>query len=303
MSVSIIPAGDSPLRDAALVYLYHRLPRAERETQLAQTRAAVARQELSLENFLVAVDGDRIVGAVLAVRRPGGAAFLWPPIVQQGSPANEIARALLESVGRRVDQQQVLFTQCLLDPADGWGKTALEQGGVPYVTDLILLSRPLPGDRPESAAVDLTTEHYTADSHNAFARIVENTYAGTLDCPALARIRSGEQLLESHRATGQFNPQACRIYHAAGRDVGILLLAEHPDRDVWEVAYMGVVPEARGRGFGRAILNSGIVLAQATGRATMEIAVDVANSPALRLYKALGFSEARRFAVHLRFAG
>ena len=108
-------------------------------------------------------------------------------------------------------------------------------------------------------------------------------------------------MLEAHRATGQFNPQSCRIYRESGRDVGIVLLAEHPDRDVWEVAYLGVVPEARGRGFGRTILTCGIDLVRNTGRATMEIAVDVANIPALRLYETLGFSEIRRFAVHLRF--
>lgn len=301
MPVSIIPAGERPLRDPALTFLYHRLPRGERERQLAQTLAAVARDELSLENLLVAVDGDRIVGTVLAVRRPGGAAFLWPPVVQQGEASQGVARALLEAIGRRVDQQQVVFTQCLLDPADDWGIGALADGGVPRITDLILLSRSLPGALPDSAESGLAAECYSESSHDDFARIVEQTYEGTLDCPALARLRSGAQLLEAHRATGQFNPEVCRVYRSSGRDVGILLLAEHPDRDVWEVAYMGVVPEARGRGFGRAILASGIDLVRNTGRASLEIAVDVANFPALRLYEALGFAEMRRFAVHLRF--
>ncbi len=301
MPVSIVPACDAPLRGPALTFLYHRLPRGERERQMAQTLVAVSRQELSLENLLVAIDGDRVVGAVLAVRRPGGAAFLWPPIVQQDESAQPVARALLEAVGRRVDEQEIVFTQCLLDPADEWGQSVLAQGGVPRITDLILLSRPLPGNELVAGAAELIPECYSEESHAEFARIVEHTYTGTLDCPALAQMRSGEQLLEAHRATGQFNPQFCRIYRTSGRDVGILLLAEHPDRDVWEVAYMGVVPEARGRGFGRAILAGGIDLVRSSGRATMEIAVDVANAPALRLYESLSFSEIRRYAVHLRF--
>ena len=301
MPVSIIPAGEPSLRGPALTFLYHRLPRGERERQLAQTLAAVSREELSLENLLMAIDGDQIVGAVFSVRRPGGAAFLWPPIVLQSENARAIARDLLEAVGRRADEQQIVFTQCLLDPADEWGGAVLGEGGVPRITDLILLSRPLPGKPLKADEPSLRPECYSPESHADFARIVESTYVDTLDCPALAQMRSGEQLLEAHRATGQFNPQACRIYHASGRDVGILLLAEHPDRDVWEVAYMGVVPEFRGLGFGRAILVSGIDLVRGSGRATMEIAVDVANRPALRLYESLGFSEMRRFAVHLRF--
>ncbi|MBI3865970.1 MAG: GNAT family N-acetyltransferase [Planctomycetia bacterium] len=301
MPVSILTAAEAPLREAALALLYHRLPHGERERQLEQTLAAVGRQELSLEHLLVAVDDGRIVGTALAVRRPGDAAFLWPPVTQAGAPAESIASALLETVGRRVDQQGVTFTQCLIDPADDCGKSALTRGGVPHVTDLILLTRPLPGARPESVEQGLTAASYTPETHNRFADIVERTYEGTLDCPALARIRSGAQMLESHRATGQFKPEACLIFQLHDRDIGILLLAEHPDRDLWEVAYMGVVPEARRRGFGRAILSRGIDLARTSGRTAMEIAVDVANAPALRLYASLGFSEVRRFAVHLRF--
>ena len=100
--------------------------------------------------------------------------------------------------------------------------------------------------------------------------------------------------------TGRFSPEAWRIFRSGADEVGILLLAEHPDRDTWEVAYLGVVPEARGRGLGRAILRSGLVQAQCSGRPTIEVAVDATNLPALRVYRDLGFCEVRRFAVHLR---
>ncbi len=300
MPIPIIPAGDSLLRVAALVFLFQRLPPTERETQLAKTLAAVSRRELSLENLLVAIDGVQIVGAVMAVRRPGGIAVLGPPVVQPGPRAQEIARGLLEAVGQRVDRQQVQYMQCLIDPADEWTKGALALGGILYATDLLLMSRSLPGDRCDADASGLTAQSYTIASRGRFARIIEGTYPGSLDCPALVRIRSGGQVLDAHRATGQFNPQAWRIYQTDGRDVGVLLMAEHPDREVWEVVYLGVVPESRRRGFGRAILNGGIRAAQATRRTKMELAVDVANSPARRLYETLGFSEMRRLGVHLR---
>jgi ribosomal protein S18 acetylase RimI-like enzyme len=38
-----------------------------------------------------------------------------------------------------------------------------------------------------------------------------------------------------------------------------------------------------------------------SGGGTIEIAVDVENTPARRLYEELGFAEMQRFAVHLRF--
>jgi ribosomal protein S18 acetylase RimI-like enzyme len=134
-------------------------------------------------------------------------------------------------------------------------------------------------------------------------RIIERSYEGTLDCPALARLRGGDDSLEAHRATGQFVPNAWRLYRSDGADVGVLLLAEHRDSDLCEVAYLGVVPEARGRGIGRAILHDGLTMARDSGHAAIEIAADAGNAPALSLYRGLGFSEVRRFAVHLRVSG
>lgn len=300
MPVAILVPQTHPLQEAGLRFLYSRLPADERDAQLESTLVAIERQELSLENLCLAVDGEQILGAVLAVRRPGGAAFLWPPIIRDGATALTVSQQLLEAVGRRVDAQKVVFTQCLLDPADSPGRAALEQGGVPRITELILLSRSLSGIEVEPARGDLSVESYTAALQTRFAQIVERTYADTLDCPVLAQNRTGEESLESHRATGRFDPQSWRIYRSLGSDVGVLLLAEHPERDTWEVAYLGVVCEARGRGIGRAILQDGLRLAGRSGSSAIEIAVDAENVPALRLYRSLGFTELRRFAVHLR---
>jgi ribosomal protein S18 acetylase RimI-like enzyme len=301
MSLSIRPAGEAALRRPALTFLYHRLPRGERERQLAQTLTAVDRGEISLENLLVATEFERIVGVVLAVRRPGGAAFLWPPVVIDGPTGFSAAQSLLEEIAQRADRQEVVFTQCLLDPSDDHGRAVLTRGGIPRITELILLSRSLPGKQAGHSDLGLTFDCYSGAAHADFARVVEETYQGSLDCPALARIRSGEQLLESHRATETFHPTLCRLYRLAGREIGIVLLAEHRDRNVWEVAYLGVVPAARGRGFGRALLSSTIDQVRESGRDAIEIAVDCENTPAIRLYDALGFEEQRRFAVHLRF--
>ena len=300
MPLALVVPETAPLREAALALLYSPLPHGPREEQVAETLAAVARNELSLENLVVALDGGQLRGAVLAVLRPGGAAFLWPPAVSAGTAIEDVSRALLEAVAARVDDRQVQFTQCLLEPGDTAGRATLEGGGFPFATELILLSRPVATYQPSCTPTELWIQTYTPARHAAFSRIVERTYVGTLDCPILARIRGGEESLDAHRATGQFVPNAWRIYRENDRDVGVLILAEHPERDTWEVAYLGVVPEARGRGIGRAILHEGLALAQRSGRSTIEIAVDSANTPALRLYRSVGFTDMRRFAVHLR---
>jgi GNAT superfamily N-acetyltransferase len=300
MSLALVVPETAALREAALALLYSPLPHGPREEQVAETLAAVARGELSLDNLVVAREGDQLRGAVLAVLRPGGAAFLWPPAVSAGAAVDDVSRALLQAVAARVDDRHVQFTQCLLEPGDMAGRATLEGGGFPFATELILLSRPVASYQPSHPATEFSIQTYTPARHAAFSRIVERTYIGTLDCPILARIRGGEESLDAHRATGQFIPNAWRIYGENNHDVGVLILAEHPERDTWEVAYLGVVPEARGHGLGRAILHDGLTLAKESGRSTIEIAVDSANTPALHLYRSLGFSDLRRFAVHLR---
>jgi ribosomal protein S18 acetylase RimI-like enzyme len=317
MPLSIVTASTTALREAALSLLFSPLPASQRDEQLASALDAARRHELSLDHLIVALDGDELVGAVLAVMRPGRAAFLWPPVARPGFGTDEVSTGLLESIAAHVDGEGALFTQCLLDPSDTRGRATLDGGGFPFVTDLILLSRPT-GDagvetvkgveeskRPSdpgcaASSTLLSVESYSTESHAAFARLVERTYEGTLDCPVLARLRGGDDSLEAHRATGRFAPNAWRLYRREGQEVGILLLAEHPDRDLWEVAYLGVTPDARGRGVGRAILRDALALAQRSGRSAIEIAVDAGNIPALRLYRDFGFVDVRRFAVHLR---
>ena len=72
----------------------------------------------------------------------------------------------------------------------------------------------------------------------------------------------------------------------------VLLMAEVPGRDVWEVVYLGLTPAARGRGLGRAVLQHALELAR-THVSQLELAVDCRNTPATRLYQSTGFTRPR----------
>jgi ribosomal protein S18 acetylase RimI-like enzyme len=75
-------------------------------------------------------------------------------------------------------------------------------------------------------------------------------------------------------------------------------MAEAPGRDAWEVIYLGLTPAARGRGLGRAAIRHALDLAR--GQATvLELAVDLRNTPAVRLYRSCGFTPRDHRSVHL----
>jgi len=81
----------------------------------------------------------------------------------------------------------------------------------------------------------------------------------------------------------------------------VLLLADHPSARHWELVYMGLVPEARGRGWGRQITQHAQLMARRAGVDRIVLAVDAANSPALEMYRAAGFEKWDRRHVLVRF--
>jgi ribosomal protein S18 acetylase RimI-like enzyme len=71
--------------------------------------------------------------------------------------------------------------------------------------------------------------------------------------------------------------------------VGVLLINPTLEGDGWEVAYVGVVPEARRRGFGRELMGKALFEAKAAGQPHVTLSVDARNRPARALYHHLGF--------------
>ena len=61
-----------------------------------------------------------------------------------------------------------------------------------------------------------------------------------------------------------------------------------------ELVYLGVVPEGRGRGIGRTLLAHAIRDTAEKGLDRMGLAIDVKNTPAMRLYEGANFHEIRR---------
>ena len=106
--------------------------------------------------------------------------------------------------------------------------------------------------------------------------------------------------MESHRATGRFDAARWQLGYIPGKPqaASVLLMAEVPGRDIWEVVYLGLTPEARGHGLGRAVLQHALALAR-THVPRLELAVDCRNTPATRLYRSTGFIARDRRAVHL----
>ena len=164
---------------------------------------------------------------------------------------------------------------------------------------LYLFSRKesFPASPPESP---LQIESYCPANHRRLARVVEATYEETLDCPTLNGVRQIDDVLAGYRATGVFSPDRWLLVRHQNEDVGCLLLADHPEQENWELVYMGLVPSARGYGWGKDITRHAQLLTRRSGRPRLVLAVDAANGPAIRMYSMLGFHAWDRRSVYLR---
>jgi ribosomal protein S18 acetylase RimI-like enzyme len=153
----------------------------------------------------------------------------------------------------------------------------------------------------------LRFEPYDESQRERLVRLIERTYEGTLDCPALGSGRHIDDVVSGYRATGQYRPENWQFVCAQsagdlkGLDVGVLLLADHPGPRHWELIYMGLTPEARGRGWGKTIALQAQWQAQRAGALRLVLAVDAANLPALAAYRATHFLAWDQRAVFVRF--
>jgi ribosomal protein S18 acetylase RimI-like enzyme len=284
ISVGLADAGDA----LALVALGWPPPERAFQLQfLEQLLQSPERDELVLAR---AYRGEKMVAAALAQRLPGRTAALFPPQFAPGT-CESVAAELLAALETPLQAAGVQLVQALLAPDQCREQARLLAAGYTQAATLWYMACETGQRRPSAGggAAALAWEQADPRDPQRLMRIVEATYEGTLDCPLLNGMRSTSDVLEGYRAVGMHRPELWLIAQSEGRNAGCLLMADHPEQEQLELIYFGVVPEARGKGWGRAIVEHALGLAQRCGRKRVVLAVDAANRPAIQLYEQTGF--------------
>ena len=211
---------------------------------------------------------------------------------------------------RAVDDRQIPLAQIILTGDEGFSPQRLVAAGFAHLADLLYLAAevgpamqnsPSPTPTREISAA-VAFEPATGPALDRLAAIIEQTYAGTRDCPALDGNRPMDDVLAGYRAQGRHLPDQWYLVRNGYQHVGALLLADHPQTGNWELVYMGVVRAARGAGVGDSIVRFALEAAARGGAQRLVLAVDAANSPAIALYSRWGFREWERRVVYARLA-
>lgn len=123
---------------------------------------------------------------------------------------------------------------------------------------------------------------------NQWSQLVERTYIETRDVPELNGLRGIESTLVGYSSTIKGVPETWWIVQCKGVHIGCLLLTPTA-AGFCEITYLGLVPEWRGKGLSKVIMNFVRDWALASGIEGITLAVDLRNSPAIRLYQSCGF--------------
>lgn len=259
-----------------------------------------------LDTLLVAVEGEQVVAATWVQPSAGKSAALWPPEWARRRPkdAQITEAALVAKAVQACDAAGVAMTQTLFEVSDDARIASVLAAGYYKIATLQYLGRSIRGaDRKANADDLLTFEPYSPREHGRLKRLLTATYIDSLDCPGLETYRDLDDVLTGYRATGIYDPRHWLLASCEGEDVGVVLVAEHPGTDQAELIYMGLTPEARGRGFGRRLVQQAIATAASIGVDQLMVAVDEGNSPARRVYDRAGFAAWAKRYVYVRPKG
>ena len=258
-----------------------------------------ADEQFGNELLFIARRGSELRGAAWGQWQSGNIIVFWPPQLIAGEEL-ETAYGLAEAVTAAIAETGAEMTQAFLTSPAAETVKILRHVGFRQLADLLYMSAESSKFPLAAPPSELDYVRYDATQRERLMALVGCTYEGTLDCVELDGVRDLEYVIGGYEATGVYRPENWLFVRAGGEDVGVLLIADHPKGRHWELMYMALIPEARGRGWGRQITRYAQWLARGAGVERIVVAVDAANTPAVAMYRDCGFDLWDQRAVYVR---
>lgn len=288
--------------------------RADALTSGRRFLEAAAVHQIDLSNMWASVESDgRTVRQVcLAVPGSGRTATMFTSTPGNEAQARELGAVIRAACGAVTES---CLAQALLEPVEALAMESFEAAGFERLAELAYLRRPLPStmsarrSTPPALPEGVRIRPYTPADDAALPGILDRTYIDTLDCPRLCDLRTTDEVLESHRAAGTFDPALWWMIdleqNGATSTEGVMLFNPNPSMGNIELVYLGIAPALRGRGVALPALEFGIrqCALRGGGLRSVTCAVDRKNTPAIRLYERTGFRESALRIAYVMRAG
>jgi ribosomal protein S18 acetylase RimI-like enzyme len=129
---------------------------------------------------------------------------------------------------------------------------------------------------------------FEAIDAKSWHQLIEATYVETLDVPELNGCRSTVRTLEGYASMLEGSPRTWWVIQHEQQNIGCLLLSPLAGQQV-ELTYVGLIPASRGRNWAHGVMDFVEKWCMAQGATRLFLAVDLCNTPAIRLYQRWGF--------------
>jgi ribosomal protein S18 acetylase RimI-like enzyme len=197
------------------------------------------------------------------------------------------------------------LAQALLEPGDVAQSRAFLEAGFRKLALLGYLRRKNPRIRTRDTSTPALPEGVSLETwrpgmDDDFVLALERSYEDTLDCPELRGVRNTRDVLESHKAAGDFEPPLWWIIRLNGEPQGAMIFAPGQDHGHIELVYLGLAPPLRGKRLGALLLEFGLRMVAGRREPAVTCAVDQRNEPAKRLYRKAGFVQIAERAAFIR---
>lgn len=252
-------------------------------------------------HFWQARRGTDLVAAAMVIPSAGRVGMVFhSPAESPGVEAAALSAALRAAADAAL-ADGLAFVQSLIGHRQHADGRAFVEAGFIRLAELAYMRRGLADAVEPPSVPGLDWQSCQPMDPVELGQVILGTYERSLDCPALAGLRSTDDVLESHKASGTWRPDFWWIARLRGAPAGCVLVndsASNPgDMDL---VYMGVMPAFRGLGLGRAMVRHACRQAQGDRGEFMNVVVDAANPYAGKIYEAEGFRVTHRRVAYIR---
>ncbi|HEU4963459.1 MAG TPA: GNAT family N-acetyltransferase [Bacilli bacterium] len=272
---------------------------------LARFRQQGLVERIERDALVAVLDGELI--GVMRYGEFNGEAHLSRPEVDPLASQEAVTRAFLRALWPSLDPETERAVFIDYPHAGGLLGDLFVRNGFAKLVDRLDMRLNL--QKVEGAsAKPLYFASYSAGNHDRFFQAFKDSFQGSLD-PMMAwdAAHPEESFTLFRDGFGRFEPDLWVLAtDEEGRDVGFAMFQPFAGGryggDV-VLLYTGVIPEARGEGYGAEIVREGLrrILKSRGVGAAVSLTVSKPNRPAQAIYERLGFLPTEAFSVYRGF--
>ncbi|MEW4486723.1 GNAT family N-acetyltransferase [Thalassoglobus sp. JC818] len=241
-----------------------------------------------LSGLLVAGRTSEIEAAIWLYQLPGRQLNVWLPCFSRSIGETDQLN-FLQQVSDRIAKSPSDLAWSTVKPDAAASISQLQFLGLKEVAELTRMFWQVSETKPVTNH-NLSFVNYEHAKHQRrLVDILNRCEKDSLDCRKLHGTRKTEDMLEGHCFRESLTPSNWLILNEGGKDIGCLLLSRHNTQPEFEVVYLSIVPEARGRRLGSAMIHHAQKICIESNAKRIILTCDGCNLPAWNLYRTCGF--------------